>query len=297
LCRVFGPTNRSLSEIFNLSFCSYFDTLQGTAGASKGGKSVVSSSVIAKFLLKLACAGESRLPFEGEDAPVIKLQDLNSTNLALSETLKIAAASAYGSMISTAEGPPLAKQRLVHMSQKHIRSTYEKDKTEAMAGHAIPEPEIGLLIIVSHILCSCDLNTIEKNLLQQMTTIEIEGLSSSVFAKVEGGSSKFTHVKSLVLAAILKLICVVPHLIPGRLTVVKGLLRAYGTADPASEVGCKLLSLQALEQIASMEGAKDFAASIQPAVVSIVAAATNHPSGLLRQAAVDVRNAWFLISD
>jgi hypothetical protein len=55
------------------------------------------------------------------------------------------------------------------------------------------------------------------------------------------------------------------------------------------------LALQALEGMADMEGAKQFTMSIKPAVVSIIAAAINHPSGLLRQAAVDVRNAWFLM--
>jgi hypothetical protein len=83
--------------------------------------------------------------------------------------------------------------------------------------------------------------------------------------------------------------------IGGKLTVVTGLLRAYASSDPSSEIACKLLALQALEGMADMEGAKQFTMSIKPAVVSIIAAAINHPSGLLRQAAVDVRNAWFLM--
>jgi hypothetical protein len=81
----------------------------------------------------------------------------------------------------------------------------------------------------------------------------------------------------------------------GKFTVVKGLLRAYASSDPTTEVSCKLLALQALEGMAHLDGAKDTTAAIQAAVVSILVAATNHPSSLLRQAAVDVRNAWFLL--
>ena len=75
--------------------------------------------------------------------------------------------------------------------------------------------------------------------------------------------------------------------------MVTGLLRAYASSEPSSEISCKLLALQALERMAEVDGAKQFSAAVKPAVVSIMAAALNHPSGLLRQAAVDVRNAWY----
>jgi hypothetical protein len=76
---------------------------------------------------------------------------------------------------------------------------------------------------------------------------------------------------------------------------VTGLLRAYATSDPTSEVSTKLLALQALEGVAHMDGASQSTAAIKPAVVAVLAAAMNHPSGLLRQAAVDVRNAWYVM--
>ena len=79
------------------------------------------------------------------------------------------------------------------------------------------------------------------------------------------------------------------------MTLVTGLLRAYAISDPSSEVACKLLALQALEGMARMEGAKVSAITVRPAVVEVLASAMNHPSGLLRQAAVDVRNAWYVL--
>jgi hypothetical protein len=79
------------------------------------------------------------------------------------------------------------------------------------------------------------------------------------------------------------------------LKLVTGLLKAYAVSDPSSEASSKLLALQGLEAMAHNDSARKQVAAIQPAVVAVLAAAINHPSGLLRQAAVDVRNAWYLI--
>ena len=76
------------------------------------------------------------------------------------------------------------------------------------------------------------------------------------------------------------------------MTLVTGFLRAYAVSHPSREVSCKLLALQGLEAMTHMQGAKQHMCAVKPAVVEVLAAAMNHPSGLLRQAAVDVRNAW-----
>lgn len=67
-------------------------------------------------------------------------------------------------------------------------------------------------------------------------------------------------------------------------------------SDPVSEISCKMLALQGLEELSHLEGARSSTVDIKPAVVAVLAAAMNHPSGLLRQAAVDVRNAWYVLS-
>ena len=76
------------------------------------------------------------------------------------------------------------------------------------------------------------------------------------------------------------------------MTVVSGLLRAYAVSSPSVEIATKLLALQALERMTTIEGARASAPDIRPAVVAILALALNHPSGVLRQAAVNVKNAW-----
>lgn len=79
------------------------------------------------------------------------------------------------------------------------------------------------------------------------------------------------------------------------LTLVTGLLQAYAVSDPSSEVSTKLLALQGLVALTHLEGSKKAIASVQPAVVAVLGSAVDHPSGMLRQAAVDVRNAWYLV--
>jgi hypothetical protein len=125
--------------------------------------------------------------------------------------LEIAAASAYGSMLSIEGGSPFMKQRLTHVTLKHVRSTYEEERAQATFGHDIPPPRIGLLVIVCHIICCSNITKIEKTTLYQIAAIAVEGLSSGVFSVDEGSrKSDLAPVKKLVLAAILKLICVAP---------------------------------------------------------------------------------------
>ena len=78
-------------------------------------------------------------------------------------------------------------------------------------------------------------------------------------------------------------------------SIMIGLLRAYATADVLSDIACKLLILQVMERLCHTEVRKKVLATMKPAVVSILGAAMNHPSRLLRAAAVSVRNTWFTL--
>jgi hypothetical protein len=107
-------------------------------------------------------------------------------------------------------------------------------------------------------------------------------------------------VKKIVLAAVVKIICTKQTAALSRSIhfVVTGLMRAYAVtvdSDPVSEITCKLLALQGLATVIRIEGAKGTLQALQKAVVSLLSAAMNHPSSLLRHAAVEARNAWFLL--
>jgi hypothetical protein len=105
-------------------------------------------------------------------------------------------------------------------------------------------------------------------------------------------------VKKLVLATLLKLLAVYPRMCSDKASYLAiGVMRAYAMtedSDPTSEIANKLLALQALAYIARLEHGRDSIKDIQPAVVSVLSGAMNHPSSLLRSAAVEVRNIWFV---
>ena len=105
-------------------------------------------------------------------------------------------------------------------------------------------------------------------------------------------------VTELVLASVVKLLCVSPSSFRNVDLLVTGTLRAFATLGAprqSCEVACKLLALQALATVAQMGQIPDVLKTIRPAVVSILGSASNHPSALLRIAAVEVRNAWFVM--
>ena len=78
-------------------------------------------------------------------------------------------------------------------------------------------------------------------------------------------------------------------------TIILGLLRAYASTDILADIGCKLLILQVLERLCHTEVRKKTLITLKPAVVSILGAAMNHPSRVMRAAALSVRNKWSTI--
>ena len=263
--------------------------LYGTAAANRGASSSTTADKVAKFLVEVACVGIAQCPFsEGEE------MEFNAAAFENEQSIMMGAASAYGSMLTDSRVKPLMKQRLMHASAKHIKAAYEAEHNEAPKSEPVAGPSAGLLVVVSHIICVSDFSKLEKIYLHQISTLVVEGLSSPIFLSESKASRSY---KNLVLTAALKVISVAPNVVLGlALSIVTGLLRAYAMSDSTSEVSCKLLALQGLEGVAHMEGtSKTSASSIKPAVVAVLAAAMNHPNGLLRQAAVDVRNSWYVL--
>ena len=263
--------------------------LYGSAAANRGASSSSTADKVAKFLVSVACVGIAQCPFrEGDE------MEFNAAAFENEQSIMLSAASAYGSMLTDSRVKPLMKQRLMHASLKYIKAAYEAEHIEARNSEAITGPSAGLLVVVSHIICISEFAKLDKTHLHQISTLVVEGLSSTIFLS-ESKTSR--SCKNLVLTAALKVISIAPTVVLGlALPIVTGLLRAYAMSDSTSEVSCKLLALQGLEGVAHMEGtSKASASSIKPAVVAVLAAAMNHPNGLLRQAAVDVRNAWYVL--
>lgn len=262
--------------------------LCGSAAACRGGSSSSTADKVARFLLEITSHGTSRYQDGDNDFT------LNASAFENELTILLCAASGYGSMLTDSRliTKPLMKQRLIHASSKYIKAAYEAERSQSpTTADSVTTPPPGLLVVASHILCISDVTKLDRTTLHQLSTLVVEGLSSPLFLSESTAS---TSSKNLVLTAVLKVISLVPTVVNGVvLSIVTGLLRVYAMSDSTSEVSCKLLALQGLECLAHIDGTST--SSIRPAVVAVLAAATNHPSGLLRQASVDVRNAWFVL--
>ncbi len=209
--------------------------------------------------------------------------------------LRIIAASAYGAIMMEEGMKPLMKQRLTHICINYIKTLSEKKEENVQKSGA----QIGRLMITCHLICASDLSKFDRSIIHLLATLVTKGFSTEVFRS----SSQFTtnfpaeaaKARTLIVSTILKLLCMAPQAVNGLvLDMVSGLLRAYAVSDPSSDVGCKLITLQALGVLTRLDGAKDSIAAVKPAVIAILSSAMSQKNVLLRSAAVDVRNIWCL---
>ena len=78
--------------------------------------------------------------------------------------------------------------------------------------------------------------------------------------------------------------------------LLTGVLRCFAAeAHPTQDIAVKLLALQVLESMAQAGVFHKGMVAFRPAVIAVLSGAMNHPSSLIRQAAVDVRNSWFTL--
>jgi len=290
----------SSANVCAVTNCLNILSVLGSAAALRGSASKSTADAIARFLVEVSCEQSAILPCvsDGKDKREDRRVNLLSSYKedSVRNSIQIASASAYGAILLEEDIKPLMKQRLTHACLKYIKQTFEKESHEAQSGAPVSAPQIGLLLVVCHLVCSSDLSKFDRATIHMVATVSVEGLSSDLFQGRNALSEEWSRARMLVICAVLKLICAAPATVNGFvLTMVSGLLRSYAVSDPDSEVGCKLIILQALEQVAHLEGAKTTVAAVKPAVLAILASAMNQRSGLLRSAAVDVRNAWCIV--
>jgi hypothetical protein len=277
-----------------------FGVFQGSAAAVRGFSSSTTADAVAKFLVEISCEGSGRLPHAPESPAKFDLDSITFKTGGACTSVKAVSASSFGTILMQEGIRPLMKQRLTHASLKYINMAYEKEREEAMSGKSVSASQIGVLMVVSYVVCVSDLSNFDRSTIHKIATLVVEGFSSEIFELpaqlCTSLQADITKTRTLIVCALLKLLCLVPASVNGLvMTMVSGLLRSYAVCDPETEVGCKVLALQGLEQIAHLEGAKASILAVKPAVVAILASAMNQKSGLLRSAAVDVRNAWYLV--
>ena len=248
-------------------------------------------------MTEVACEGCAQLPLnshkEGEKINFSLLFEEKCTQTAL----RIVSASAYGAIMMEEGMKPLMKQRLMYTCIKYIKNLSDVEN-ESIRSTGLCQ--IGRLVVVCHVICASDLSKFDRSIVHSLSTLLIKGFSTDLFQGSSQIGIKFAvevaKARTLVVSSLLKLLCTAPKAVNGLvLEIVSGLLRAYAVSDPSTDVGCKLITLQALEVLTHLDGAKDSILAVKPAVIAILSSAMSQRNTLLRSAAVDVRNIWCLI--
>jgi len=241
--------------------------------------------------MEAACEGYAKPPFCFSedtlfDISVLFEEDYEQT------ALKLIAASAYGAILMEDGVKPLIKQRLIHVCIKYIKKSLGKGEDS---------DSVGLLMIVCYVICGGDLLKFDSATIHTLATLLINGFSTDLFQTSSQITTKLasnvTKARMLVVSALLKILCVSPKAVNGHiLEIVSGLLRLYAISDPSVDVGCKLITLQALQALAHLDNAKDSILAVKPAVIAILSSSMSQKNVILRSAAVDVKNMWCLVA-
>ena len=276
-----------LQLLESLTDCFSMIGLLAGAAAQRGGCSAKTADQAVRFLVDLACTGASVESFGGR-ANENKL-DLNFLPIAPSAAslVSIHAASSIGTMLSSESGRRLWKQRVTHIAANQIQLNQENSS----------EPSDGMIATVCQLVCGGNILGMPTADLELFTQVVLGGLAPrSSRPNLEKHSATLSK---LLLVSLIKLLSIAPVTLKDcAYSVVTGSMRAYAAADkfePGDGLACKLLALQALESVTHIAGALHVIKDSKEPVVSILGAAMNHPSSLLRQAAVEVRNAWLLV--
>lgn len=183
---------------------------KGTAAACRGKSSSKNADLVASFLIKLSCDGTAQVPFVND----ITMVDISGGNEAM---MHFAASSAFGSMISTEDGGPFWRQRLVHMALRHLRQASNGLDTKSMLSAASLTPtEIGCLLTACFVIASSgatslgeeSLNALADRIMLDFCRIYAEG--SETNETIISLGSQMYSVKEMVLAAVVKLMAVAP---------------------------------------------------------------------------------------
>jgi hypothetical protein len=205
----------------------------------------------------------------------------------------LASASCVGSLLS-AKMSSLSRQRLTTKALRRLEQ------------HLCEGPESSACSAIGTAATACHI-TISSSLLPGVPASSQKNISDAVFRALDGDFSlgpvskaSRSALRKLLLAAVLKLVAAAPADLSGKVPLLAtGAMRCFAAdPDPASDVAGKLLALQVLESVASLPLGgpdRDDRSALRPAVIAILSGAMNHPSSLIRQASVDVRNAWYAL--
>lgn len=236
--------------------------LLGSAAAIRGGPSSKTADVVTLFLLDLA----AKRPTDAIFVDMLEAIDLNvfgAYGTQMIEDTSVIAAQYFGSiLVSGPPGKSIWKQRLLHLSIKHLLSDAPFHR--------------GSLTAVCYVICAADVKRLDDTIIETFAKAILDGLPNE---------KDPLDCKRLQLSTLLKLVSTRPETMePHVFALVTGLLRVYASTDTVS----RLLALRVLDQLSG----SNKTSSVRPAVIAILQNTLDHPSRVLRSAAADVRNTW-----
>ena len=148
---------------------------------------------------------------------------------------------------------------------------------------------LGNVVLACHCLCAGASLGVDKT----KVLAEVIGRGIVLVLEVDDDLVDALRYKKLLLGALIKLVGAHPLLVADNVyALVVGVLRLY--VSDLDLVG-KLLVLEVLESVTKVQGRA--LESLRRAVVAILGGAMNDPVGVLRSAAVEVRNAWYVVGE
>lgn len=132
--------------------------------------------------------------------------------------LHFASSSAFGTMVSTQDGGPFWRQRLMHLAAKHLlQATDGLDTSAPLSADALTPTEIGRLLIACFVVASSgvtslgttSLSTMADRIMLDFSRMYAEGSETSKTMS-DLGTLMFS-VKEMVLAAVVKLMTAAPR--------------------------------------------------------------------------------------
>ncbi|KAK1743164.1 DNA repair/transcription protein MET18/MMS19-like protein [Skeletonema marinoi] len=274
----------------NVEAALNFMALLGCAAACRGGRCSQTADEIASCLVQVACNGSSSafafksLEIEAQQHPI-----LDPASLAF-----VLPAAAFGSMLSVKNGGPFWRQRIIHKTLPILMKTLQEQATSRSP------PALGSLAVVAQMLCSVSQTHLGESKIRQMIPTLIAGLvyfskNLDVIAQDDKGT-KGLDVLSIILAALTKILRISPEDVTKFVGVIIPSLLLLSTCNASKRyTPNQLIALQCLEIVTTHPNARNAVLREKDQVTAALSVIVDHPSKIIRQAVVHVRNVWFTL--
>mmetsp|Transcript_9574 Transcript_9574/g.14499 ORF Transcript_9574/g.14499 Transcript_9574/m.14499 type:complete len:309 (+) Transcript_9574:16-942(+) len=274
----------------NVEAALNFMALLGSAAACRGGRCSQTADEIASCLVQVACNGSSSaFAFKSPGNEAQQHPILDPASLAF-----VLPAAAFGSMLSVKNGGPFWRQRIIHKTLPILMKTLQEQATSRSP------PALGSLAVVAHMLCSVSQTHLGESKIRQMIPTLIAGLvyfskNLDVIAQDDKGT-KGLDVLSVILAALTKILRISPEDVTKFVGVIIPSLLLLSTCNASKRyTPNQLIALQCLEIVTTHPNARNAVLREKDQVTAALSVIVDHPSKIIRQAVVHVRNVWFTL--